>query len=143
MVPSEGKRRPQIILIVVVLPAPLGPRKANSSPGSTRRLSRFTAVLLPYFLVTSASSIMPSLLSVPAVHLPLQGQALAVLLDLLPEYHAVPLPDPGPSLDILAGVLNDQAGHRAGLGVEKLCLGQDLGLKHSRAGDPVLDDRRR
>src|SRR5947207_13451904 len=56
--PAVGNKSPQTSLMVVVFPAPLGPRKANSSPGSIRRLRRSTAVLLPYFLVTSESSIM-------------------------------------------------------------------------------------
>ena len=33
-VPELGASSPQIILIVVVFPAPLGPRNANSSPAS-------------------------------------------------------------------------------------------------------------
>ena len=35
IVPSSGLSSPDIILIVVVLPAPFGPRNANSSPGRT------------------------------------------------------------------------------------------------------------
>ncbi len=30
--PEEGSRRPQSMRIVVVFPAPLGPRKPNTSP---------------------------------------------------------------------------------------------------------------
>src|SRR5579871_4329545 len=56
--PDVGKSRPHIILMVVVLPAPLGPRKANSSPAAISRLSSWTAVLLPYCLVTRSSLIM-------------------------------------------------------------------------------------
>src|SRR5262245_45801690 len=63
-VPTVGNSRPHISLMVVVLPAPLGPRKANSSPGSIRRLRRSTAVLVPYFLVTLSSSIIRRPLSV-------------------------------------------------------------------------------
>src|SRR6516164_10356055 len=44
--------------MVVVLPAPLGPKKANNSPGGMSRSSSWTAVLLPYRLVTRSSLIM-------------------------------------------------------------------------------------
>src|SRR5437870_3626449 len=56
-VPEVGKSSPHISLMVVVLPAPLGPRKANNSPASMASVRRSTAVLVPYFLVTSLSSI--------------------------------------------------------------------------------------
>src|SRR4029079_13442154 len=39
------------ILIVVLLPAPLGPRKANNSPFITSKLISFTAVNSPNFFV--------------------------------------------------------------------------------------------
>ncbi|MEJ0037137.1 MAG: hypothetical protein WDO68_13845 [Gammaproteobacteria bacterium] len=38
------------ILMVVVLPAPFGPRKANSSPGFTSNEMSFTAWKSPNFL---------------------------------------------------------------------------------------------
>jgi hypothetical protein len=50
MRPEVGLRRPAIIRIVVVLPAPLGPRKPWISPGLTSRLTPSTAVKVPYFL---------------------------------------------------------------------------------------------
>src|SRR5438270_11373547 len=56
-VPEVGASRPQTILIVVVLPAPLGPRKANSSPPRTSRSRSSTARLLPKTLVTPRNSI--------------------------------------------------------------------------------------
>ena len=41
--------RPQSIFIVVVLPAPFGPRKPNISPRLTSKLIRFTATNAPNF----------------------------------------------------------------------------------------------
>ena len=46
------------IRIVVVLPAPLGPMKPNTSPCSSVRLSRLRANSSPYFFVRSWVSIM-------------------------------------------------------------------------------------
>src|SRR2546421_8015207 len=51
--PLLGRSRPTSILMVVVLPAPLGPRKPNSSPAPTSRSRSSTAVRLPYRLVRS------------------------------------------------------------------------------------------
>ena len=45
--PEEGRRRPVSILMVVVLPAPLGPRKPTISPRATARLTPRTASWLP------------------------------------------------------------------------------------------------
>ena len=50
--------------IVVDLPAPLGPRKPVTRPGSAVKLTWSTAVKSPYFLVTDSSVIMRSVLSV-------------------------------------------------------------------------------
>src|SRR5438270_4147687 len=58
ILPIVGKSKPHMSLMVVVLPAPLGPRKANSSPCPIRRLSSSTASLVPYDLETWSSSIM-------------------------------------------------------------------------------------
>src|SRR5258708_11648768 len=57
-VPPDGFRIPAIILNVVVLPAPFGPRKPNSSPRGTERSMLLTAVKLPYRFVRPRSSIM-------------------------------------------------------------------------------------
>lgn len=46
-----------IIRIVVDFPAPFGPRNPVTVPGSTRKLTPATAVLLPYRLVRSCASI--------------------------------------------------------------------------------------
>jgi hypothetical protein len=45
--PAEGGVSPQIIRIVVDLPAPLGPRKPVTLPGSTRKVTSSTAVYAP------------------------------------------------------------------------------------------------
>src|SRR5580692_8740623 len=45
--PLLSGRRPVSILMTVVLPLPLGPRKPKISPFSTRKLTSFTAVNLP------------------------------------------------------------------------------------------------
>src|SRR5581483_6752004 len=46
-VPDVGFTNPRIMRSVVVLPAPLGPRKPVTEPGSTVKLSRSTARMLP------------------------------------------------------------------------------------------------
>ena len=58
--PPVGVSRPRIIRMVVDLPAPFGPRKPVTSPGSTSNDSWFTAMVLPNFLVSSTASIMTS-----------------------------------------------------------------------------------
>src|SRR5688572_6395136 len=60
MRPPDGCSTPTIMRIVVVLPAPFGPRKPNSSPRLTCRSSGCTAVNLPYRLVTPSSFIIPA-----------------------------------------------------------------------------------
>src|SRR5437879_12906159 len=45
--PPLSGRRPVSILMTVVVPLPLGPRKPKISPFSTRKLTSFTAVKLP------------------------------------------------------------------------------------------------
>jgi hypothetical protein len=47
MLPEVGARRPVSILMVVDLPAPLGPRKPKNWPGATVRLTSWTAVKSP------------------------------------------------------------------------------------------------
>src|SRR6185503_21058981 len=51
IVPPLGWIRPSAIRIVVVLPAPFGPRKPNSSPRSTVRSRPSTAASSPYRLL--------------------------------------------------------------------------------------------
>src|SRR5437899_9995073 len=59
-VPLVGLSRPAIMRMVVVLPAPLGPRKPWISPGSTERLTPSTAVKEPYVLTSDSTAIMRS-----------------------------------------------------------------------------------
>ena len=49
--PEVEERYPVIIFIVVVLPAPFGPRKPTTSPSATSKLMSFMAYLSPYFFV--------------------------------------------------------------------------------------------
>src|SRR4051812_7470418 len=50
--PADGGTRPVIIRIVVVLPAPFGPRKPVTVPGSRAKDTSSTTVRLPYCLVS-------------------------------------------------------------------------------------------
>src|SRR6185437_3480720 len=56
-VPEVGVSRPRIIRMVVVLPAPLGPRNPVTRPGRTAKLSPSTAVTGPNRLVSPLASI--------------------------------------------------------------------------------------
>src|SRR4051794_19820188 len=60
--PAEGGRSPASIFIVVLLPAPFGPRKPKSSPGPARSVRLSTAVNAPYRFVRSHVSIIATLL---------------------------------------------------------------------------------
>src|SRR5262245_32607960 len=57
IVPAVGCRIPAIILIVVVFPAPLGPRTPKSSPRDTSSVTSSTAVNEPERLVRWVSRI--------------------------------------------------------------------------------------
>src|SRR5215469_9183758 len=59
-VPAVGRSRPTIILMVVDLPAPFGPRKPKNSPRRTTRLSPLTAVFLPKVLERPQAAIAAS-----------------------------------------------------------------------------------
>jgi len=54
-----------IILIIVVFPAPFGPRKPNISPCCTEKLIESTAVSEPYVLVSVSAQIIPPILTLP------------------------------------------------------------------------------
>src|SRR5271167_35656 len=54
--PDVGRSNPVRILIVVVLPAPLGPKKPNISPGATAKLMPSTAVASPKRLVRRSTT---------------------------------------------------------------------------------------
>src|ERR1700722_10516476 len=56
MLPEVGASRPVSILMVVDLPAPLGPRKPKNWPASTRRFTSCTAVKSPNRRVRSVVS---------------------------------------------------------------------------------------
>src|SRR3954453_5344138 len=58
--PLSGSERPTSIRIVVVLPAPLGPRKPVTVPGSQRNVTSETTVRPPSCLVSPLAWIMPA-----------------------------------------------------------------------------------
>src|SRR3712207_7877506 len=60
--PDVAGTRPVIIRIVVVLPAPLGPRKPVTVPGSSSNETASTTVRSPYFLVSPLTVIIAGLL---------------------------------------------------------------------------------
>ena len=55
--PEEGARKPVTIFMVVLLPAPLGPRNPSTSPLFTVMLRRSTATMGPNALLRSLVSI--------------------------------------------------------------------------------------
>ena len=57
--PEVGAARPRMIRMVVVLPAPFGPRKPVTWPGRTVKLRSSTAVTGPNRLVSPSTSIRP------------------------------------------------------------------------------------
>src|SRR5688572_23104770 len=59
--PPLGCRKPVSIFMVVDFPAPLGPRKPSTVPGSTRKLTPSTAVIGPKCLERFLISIMADL----------------------------------------------------------------------------------
>ena len=56
--PLVGGVSPTITRIVVVLPAPLGPRNPVTRPGWATKLTSSTAVKAPYFRVSLSTVIM-------------------------------------------------------------------------------------
>jgi hypothetical protein len=57
--PLVGSDRPATMRMVVVLPAPFGPRNPKIAPAAAVRLSPSTAVKSPYLFVRSWISIIP------------------------------------------------------------------------------------
>ena len=55
--PDVGLASPVSMLIVVVFPAPFGPRNPKTSSFSTEKLTFFTALKSPKFLLSSLTSI--------------------------------------------------------------------------------------
>src|SRR5579862_8809167 len=58
--PEVGGKNPVITRMVVVFPAPLGPRKPSTSPFCTLKLTSETANVGPYRLLRFSTSIMES-----------------------------------------------------------------------------------
>src|SRR5690349_4041722 len=68
--PDVGRSSPIMARMVVDLPAPLGPRKPVTRPGSTVNDSPSTARVAPYRLVSRCTSIMiPTMAGTPAAHI--------------------------------------------------------------------------
>src|SRR5687768_14771161 len=61
--PAVGRRKPVIIRMVVVLPAPLGPRRPSTSPGWASKLTSSTATVAPKRLVTPSTSTLVPLMT--------------------------------------------------------------------------------
>src|SRR5512141_3183609 len=76
-VPDVGSDKPSSIRMVVVLPAPFGPKRPNTSPGRTLRSSLSTAVKSPYFLVRARVLIAGA----PPAVLGTSGSATAIALE--------------------------------------------------------------
>src|SRR5438128_9117496 len=55
--PPEGRSSPRSMRIVVVLPAPLGPRKPTTSPGATEKLTSRTTSRPPKRRVRAVADI--------------------------------------------------------------------------------------
>ena len=62
-VPPSRERLPHIMEMVVLLPAPFTPKKANSSPRFTLNERSFTAFISPNDLLSPSITIISSLLS--------------------------------------------------------------------------------
>src|SRR5262245_3435284 len=113
-VPLVGAVRPSSIRSVVVLPAPLGPRKPVTRPGPTSKLNPSTAVTGPYLLVRWSTLIMWAVLSGRAVT-PLDRCVTASCFSVSGVLVArVPLSLGGRAVTIRSGA---QEGHRRGTGL--------------------------
>src|SRR6478672_9341231 len=62
-VPAVGWSRPRISRMVVVFPAPFGPRKPVTMPGSTEHVRSSTARVAPKTFVSPANSIIAAMIS--------------------------------------------------------------------------------
>src|SRR5262245_2903911 len=96
--PLVGKSKPHMSLMVVVLPAPLGPRKAKSSPRPICRFKLSTAILAPNFLVMFWSSIMGN----NQLFVPFQNDFPSLDPGLLAEHQTIAAADPGAGSHVLA-----------------------------------------
>src|ERR1700742_4625580 len=86
-VPDVGRIRSSMSRIVVVFPAPLGPRKPNTSPRSTERSRPARAVLpvraVPYRLTSAAASTAVSAIEDPTFSWVLEAVVPFELVDQL------------------------------------------------------------
>src|SRR5690606_17838608 len=92
-----GRTRPSSMRSVVVLPAPLGPRKPYTSPRRTVRLTSLTANWSPYRLVnpsvtTIVSDMTPALPAMPYPRVG-RGAAFDVRKSAQARYAHRPMPD--------------------------------------------------
>ncbi len=95
-VPDVGRSRPSTSRMVVDFPAPLGPRNPVTRPGTTLKVSRSTARVVPYSLVRSWTS----MLVMPQGWLP--GGVLG-----LPRPGRSSPPRGGGSLSVAAGTMTE------------------------------------
>src|SRR5690349_10502087 len=65
--PASGRRMPQTIEMVVVLPAPLGPSSPKHCPRGTSNETSFTATRSPYRLLTCSTWSTHSIIAVAPV----------------------------------------------------------------------------
>src|SRR5690606_17144504 len=79
-VPDVGRSSPRINRIVVVLPAPLGPRNPVTTPGSTVQVRSSTARVRPNTLVNAVNSIIAAIMTPrPAGHrTPVDGSGRSI-----------------------------------------------------------------
>src|ERR1017187_10539370 len=66
--PAVGISSPAIMRSTVVLPPPLGPSNAISSPSFTENVTALTTVVSPNFFVTAFSSMLMPLLTIHSPH---------------------------------------------------------------------------
>src|SRR6266540_3462864 len=104
--PLVRSRKPSMISTVVVLPAPFGPSRANTSPWRTERSMPRTAWTSPYDFVSPLTSMARA--STNAVYARLQGPAPAEPgFGTVPEPH-LPLAQPPAQEDLFAVLLRGE-----------------------------------
>src|SRR5258708_33942711 len=123
--PSVGSTRPAIMRNVVVLPQPLGPSSATSSPAAMRSVTLSTAVLVANTFVKPemARSVALSVTaSAPEDLVELIQDGAALRIDLLPVEH----------------VELHLAHARLGIGNDRGGLGIELDAGHRRRGSGIF-----
>src|SRR5688572_21693763 len=93
-----------MILIAVVLPAPLGPIKANTEPSGTSKLAPHSASTLPYRFHTSSTLITGLVMTPPcrvfaSAPRPLRAVPPASVRSVLPPPPTAPVRDQAPARD--------------------------------------------